>query len=142
MKVKRRPPPAPHIPFISLADIAWQIIIFFLVAATFAQNDSLNLDSPSSTNDPSPSQSKTITVQASAQVVTVNGEIVDFNALQDRIKALLSTTKKDSERLVVLTAADDVPFQRDADILYAIQKAGGIIVMSEEGSGENPKEAN
>jgi len=31
MKIIRRKPPEPHIPFISLADIAWQIIIFFLV---------------------------------------------------------------------------------------------------------------
>ena len=27
---------------------------------------------------------------------------------------------------------DDLTFQRDAEIMYAIQKAGGVLVMQEE----------
>ena len=35
------------------------------------------------------------------------------------------------DRLVVLMGGDDMTFQRNVDIMYAIQKAGGILVISE-----------
>ena len=132
MKMQRRRPPEPYIPFISLADIAWQIIIFFLLAATFAKNDSLNLELPSASSDKSKSAAPTITVQAGDTAMLINGERVAFESLEGRIKQMLAGKKSEADRAVVVLARNDLSFQRHVDVLYAVQRAGGILVMSEE----------
>ena len=132
MKMQRRRPPEPYIPFISLADIAWQIIIFFLLAATFAKNDSLNLELPSASSDKSKSAAPTITVQAGDTAMLINGERVAFESLESRIKQMLAGKKSEADRAVVVLARNDLSFQRHVDVLYAVQRAGGILVMSEE----------
>jgi biopolymer transport protein ExbD len=136
MKVSRRPPPAPYIPFISLADIAWQIIIFFLVAATFVRGDSLKLAIPSSTTDPATKEINNVTVQASETTLAVNGQAVAIADLQSKITSVLAGKKDEKDRIVIVSASEDLTFQRDADILFAIQKAGGIVVIADEGKKE------
>ena len=132
MKMARRRPPAPYIPFISLADIAWQIIIFFLLAATFAKSDSLNLDLPGASSDKSRSAAPTITVEVGDSALSVNGRRVAFESLEGRIRELLAGKKTEAQRAVVVLAKDDLSFQRHVDVMYAVQRAGGILVMSEE----------
>ena len=132
MKVIRRQPPAPYIPFISLADIAWQIIIFFLLAATFAKNDSLNLEIPGASSDKTKSAAPTITVQAGENAILVNGDRITPEQLEGRIKQLLAGKKSEADRAVIVLAKNDLPFQQHVDVMYAVQRAGGILVMSEE----------
>ena len=137
MIVRRQKTPAPHIPFISLADIAWQIIIFFLVAATFAQNYSLDVPMPTASPGNQVSLAKTISVKARPAEMTVNGVIVEQRDLQSYVASLLSGKTADEERAVIFHPADDLTFQRTSEVLYAIQKAGGIVVISEERSDES-----
>ena len=132
MKMARRRPPAPYIPFISLADIAWQIIIFFLLAATFAKNDSLNLEIPGASSDKTKSAAPTITVQAGENAILVNGDRVTIELLEGRIKQLLAGKKSEAERAVIVLAKNDLSFQQHVDVMYAVQRAGGVLVMSEE----------
>ena len=132
MKMAHRRPPAPYIPFISLADIAWQIIIFFLLAATFAKNDSLNLEIPGASSDKTKSAAPTITVQAGENVILVNGERVAIESLQARIQQLLAGKKSEAERAVIVLAKNDLSFQQHVDVMFAVQRAGGVLVMTEE----------
>ena len=132
MKFKRRKPAEPHIPFIALADIAWQIIIFFLIGSTFVQNDSLNLDLPSASSQAQAQQSgETITVQASQGSLALNGQPIEMGQLLPKLQSMLAGKTTEQDRLVVLMGGDDMTFQRNVDIMYAIQKAGGILVISE-----------
>ena len=121
MKMGRRRPPEPYIPFISLADIAWQIIIFFLLAATFAKNDSLNLELPGASSDKSKSVAPTITVQAGENSVLINGQPVAFESLENSIRGMLRGKKSEAERAVVVLARADLSFQRHVDVMYAVQ---------------------
>ncbi len=128
----RRRPPEPYSPFISLADIAWQIIIFFLLAATFAKSDSLNLELPGASSDKSRSAAPTITVEAGENALSINGQHVALASLEGRIRELLAGKKTEAQRAVVVLAKNDLSFQRHVDVMYAVQRAGGILVMSEE----------
>ncbi len=128
--------PEPHIPFISLADIAWQIIIFFLIAATFAMSNALNVDLPNSVaqqNNQPPN--KAITVQATGTGVSIDGKAVDVADLQSTISKLLEGKKTENDKAVMVLGRDDLTFQQDVDIMYAIQKAGGILILSEDSAG-------
>jgi biopolymer transport protein ExbD len=141
MKVRRSKTPVPHIPFISLADIAWQIIIFFLVAATFAARNSLSVPMPTASPGVAAPLAKTVNVKASEGNITVNGVNVERGDLQSYIASLLTGMTRDEDRAVVFYPDNDLTFQRTSDVLYAIQKAGGIVVISEERRDENPTKA-
>ena len=137
MKIARRRLPEPYIPFISLAAIAWQIIIFFLIASTFARMDALRLVLPTgsvSEATPAPPQTPndSLVLAASENRLTLNGQAISLDALQKQLTPLIAAAKSDEQRVVILRGADDLSFQRNADILYAIQQAGGSVVISGE----------
>lgn len=122
----------PHIPFIALADIAWQIIIFFLVASTFAKNNSLTVELPGSTNQATAQKAETITVQAGDNMLMINSQNVAAGDLEQNLRRMLAGKTSEQDRMVILMGRSDLTFQRNVDIMYAIQKAGGILVISEE----------
>lgn len=133
MKIAHRRKAEPHIPFIALADIAWQIIIFFLVASTFAMNDALTVDVPNTTaqSDPSEQAKESLVVQATSSAVMIDGKPVPMDELQATITERLKGRKTEEERAVLMLGRGDLTFQRDVEIMYAIQKAGGVLVLSE-----------
>jgi biopolymer transport protein ExbD len=136
MRIARRPRPGPWIPFITLADIAWQIIIFFLVGATFVTNWSLSVTLPSASVSPRATLGKTIRVEASEAKLTLNGMPVEVGDLELQLNGLLAGATSEEQRGVVVAMADDVSFQRNSDILYAIQQAGGVVLITEEERNE------
>lgn len=132
MKIGRRQRPAPYIPFISLADIAWQIIIFFLIASTFIKSDALTVAMPSASPVPDQSINKTVMLEAGESVLTVNGVPVALEELEGYLADLLVGATTEDQRAVIARFRNDLSFQRNADIMYAIQRAGGVVVVSEE----------
>ncbi|MCX5661801.1 MAG: biopolymer transporter ExbD [Planctomycetota bacterium] len=132
MKMKRHHKAAPHVPFIALADIAWQIIIFFLVASSFARNDSVNVDLPTANKSTSSQQETSVTVQAGEAALMIDGKNVDMRELSEELKRKLEGRVTEQSRAVVVQFRDDISYQRNAEILYAIQSAKGIVVISED----------
>jgi len=130
MTVAGRRRPSPHFPFIALADIAWQIIVFFLVAATFAKNTTMKLDLPGSSSTPNQKASATsITVLAGETQLILNEKPIQITDLTASLKKLIGDKKNEP---VVFVGRDDLTFQRNCDIMFAIQKSGGLLVVSEE----------
>jgi biopolymer transport protein ExbD len=134
MKFHRHHKAEPHVPFIALADIAWQIIIFFLVASTFARNESLKVDLPSSASGAGGQYENNITVQAGETLLMLDASPIELTQLQPRIKDMLAGKTTDQGKVVVVIARDDLSFQRSSEVLYAIQKAGGVPLFSDDGS--------
>jgi biopolymer transport protein ExbD len=142
MKLVRHHRPGPYIPFITLADIAWQIIIFFLVASTFVSNLSLTVALPSATISPEKAIDKPIRIDAGESTLAVNGMPVPLADLELQLRGLLAGAVSEDQRAVVVFPADDLSFQRNGDILYAIQQAGGVVLISEERRDETRTPAN
>ena len=118
---------------VSMGDIAFQLIIFFMVAATFSRSASLNVELPSGDESAQQDDGRSVTVQAGAQAITVNEQPTELAALEPRLKELLAGRTTDQEKVVVLVTADDIPFQRHAAIMHTIRRAGGVVaVMYEE----------
>ena len=132
MKINRRPLPAPHVPFISLADIAWQVIIFFFMAASFTKLDAMKIDAPSTAPQAQATPDKTLTISASAKTLSIDGKPVALEQLTAELTKRLKDRKKPEQRVVLIEGKDDLSFQRDVEVMYAIQKAGAISMISEE----------
>jgi biopolymer transport protein ExbD len=139
MKFPRHHKPAPHVPFIALADIAWQIIIFFLIASTFSRNEAMKVDLPSTAGGQTAQSDNNVTVSAGEQMLMLDGKAIELSQLQPRIKDMLAGKTTDQGKIVVVIAKDDLSFQRSADLLYAIQKAGGIPLFSDDGGTSSEK---
>lgn len=139
MKIRRAKLPAPHIPFISLADIAWQIIIFFLIAATFAHHWSVKVPMPTASPGNATAMVKTINVRAGENTLTVNSVVVSADQLESYVSTLLAGVPREEDRAVIVFPEEDLSFQRNTEILHAIQQAGGIVVISEERRSEEER---
>ncbi len=135
MKFQRHHKAAPHVPFIALADIAWQIIIFFMVASTFARNEALKVDLPSAAGSQGGQYENNVTVTAGEAMLMLDGSNIELSQLQPRIKDLLAGKTTEQGKIVVVVAKDDLTFQRSSELLYAIQKAGGVPLFSDEMTG-------
>jgi biopolymer transport protein ExbD len=117
---------------VSMGDIAFQLIVFFMVAATFARSMSMNVELPSG-DESAADDGKSVTLQASASAMVLNEQPVDMKDLDERLRALLADRSEPKDRVVVLVTSDDIPFQRHAQIMHAVRKAGGVVaVMYEE----------
>ena len=71
-------------------------------------------------------------MQASETALLINGQKVAIESFEGRIKELLAGKKTEAQRAVVVLAKGDLSFQRHVDVMYAVQHAGGVLVMSEE----------
>jgi biopolymer transport protein ExbD len=132
MKIGSRRQTPPHIPVIALADIAWQIIIFFLVASSFTRGDAFLVDLPAKSDKPQAESAGPITIVVTANAMMVNEKPVDAEHLEATLKALLEGKKGGQDRAVVVQAHSEVSFQRHLDVMYTVQKAGGVLVLAEE----------
>ena len=132
MKIGSRRRTPPHIPVIALADIAWQIIIFFLVASSFTRGEAFLVDLPAKGDKPQAETSGPITIVVTNTAMMVNEKPVDAEHLEAALKALLEGKKGSQDRAVVVQAHSEVPFQRHLDVMYTVQKAGGVLVLAEE----------
>jgi len=121
-------PPATAAP-----DIAFILIVFFLVCASVQPDTGRPQDIPRSEETPEKSeQSQNIEVSLTEKTVMVNSELVPLDKLSGKIKQLLAGKEKDSDRVVLVKTADETTYQRWVDATTTIETAGGIITLQLE----------
>jgi biopolymer transport protein ExbD len=128
MAIRRRERPAPEIPLTSTADVAFLLLIFFLVAASSQRDTASLLDLPATVKD-APTQSSDRNVEL---IVRPNVYALGDELLHNDAELLASLTKKlasrgnPSDRVVLIAADDAVDYQRWTNVLAAIERAGGV----------------
>ena len=132
MKMKRRKllvePPTMAAP-----DIAFILIVFFLVCASVQPETGRKQDIPRSEKSEEPSeQSKNVEVSLSAQSILVDGAIVPSEQLEKKMRQLLAGKESESDRVVIVKSSDETPYQLWIDATTRIEKAGGIITLQLE----------
>ena len=132
----KRMQPAPHVPWIALADIAWQIVILFLVASAFIVTNSVSMDLPSMTQQQQQDQTEPVQVIAGADLLQVtegtNAAVnIDYPELRATLQNLLAN-RRGQDRAVVIMCKPDLPWQRQVDVMTDVAKAGGLPVIAAE----------
>jgi biopolymer transport protein ExbD len=123
------------IPTDSLSDIAFLLIIFFILTTSIRRLTGFNTDMPSAQKSPPQQQQteKTPTVALVGGALKWDGQAIDGEGLRQKLVALNLPAKKESDRIVILETSGKVPYQQYYETLAIISGAGGIVgILTEE----------
>lgn len=126
MKVRRRRLP-PGMPYVALADIAFNLILFFIILAKTDDTSSLHWEPARGAGLESvPNARFSVTVDKDRQVY-LNGDRVGIAELPSRLEVGLGSTPA-GKRFVLLKVDKDTPAQLFEPIIEAVSQAGGDLV--------------
>ncbi|MFT5522612.1 MAG: biopolymer transport protein ExbD [Pirellulaceae bacterium] len=121
-------------PASATGDIAFNLIVFFLVCASVQPDSGRSQTLPRSEEIDAEEKVENIEVQISRNTGTVllNGDPIRTPQLVLRLKTLLANKKKDQDRVVIVKSKPDTTYFHWIDITGKIVEAGGIITIQTE----------
>ena len=123
------------IPVASFSDLAFLLIIFFILTTTLQKVTGFKAAIPSGTQGQAPQQEKTTTIALHEDQISLNDEKVSLAELRQRIRNMDLRSKTDNAKIVMLTATGKVKYQTFYETMSTISAAGGVIaIVREEGS--------
>ena len=122
----------------SFSDIAFLLIIFFILTTSLNRPMGRIIDMPStSTPDQQKSNATTPSVNILAdRIMFVEGEgsgkEVTLSELRSDLMSRGLAAASESDRMVLLEVAPEVPYERYFQVITMISEAGGIVAMLTE----------
>ncbi len=110
-------------------DIAFILIVFFLVCASVEPEDGRSQVIPRSEKNEDQQTSQSTEVGLTTASVTIDGTPYQLGEFQPRIRQILSLKKTEAERVVVLKSQANVPYQHWIAMTEIIERAGGIVTL-------------
>ena len=120
-------------PSVATGDIAFNLIIFFLVCASTQPDSGRRQDLPrSETKQQQAQQSKNIEIALSKNEILLNAQRIPEADLASRLKRDLAAKKRPEDRIVVVKSSKDTPYDRWISITGLIETAGGVVTLQLE----------
>jgi biopolymer transport protein ExbD len=121
-------------PQVMLTDIAFNLLIFFVVIASTAPEDGRKQNIPrSEANAKTTNQtSQNIEVAITKGATTVNGAEVASSELMTRLKTMLSGKSRPEDRVVLVKSTPDTSYEHWIDITGVVEEAGGVVTLQME----------
>ena len=121
-----------EIPTGSFADIAFLMIIYFLVATTLVKVKSITADLPTGEKQADAQIDKTPTLILRDEEMLFNDNPVTLDELNDRLRALKLADQEPGKRIIMLESTDSTRYEVYFHALAAIDAAGGVVALVEE----------
>lgn len=121
-----------EIPTGSFADIAFLMIIYFLVATTLVKVKSITADLPTGEKQADAQIDKTPTLILRDEEMLFNDNPVTLEELNDRLGALKLADQEPGKRIIMLESTDSTRYEVYFHALAAIDAAGGVVALVEE----------
>ena len=121
-----------EIPTNSFSDIAFLLIIYFLVATTLVKVKTITADMPTGEKDAQAQSNKTPTVNLRGGEIHFNDKKVDIDEFNLKLQELDLGSKDPSKRVVLLESTDGTSFQNYFQALAAISAHDGVVALVEE----------
>ncbi len=123
------------IPLDSFSDIAFLLIIFFILTTSIQKMTGFRTELPAGQQSQVKQTEKTPTVNISAGGVLLNEKTVSLEQLAAELKALQLGSKKDEQRVVLLDSGPDADYQLYFEVMALITAADGVIgILTEDES--------
>ncbi len=118
---------------VTTGDIAFNLIVFFLVCA------SVQLDSGRRQNVPRSEEEKKekdnaehVEVRLTRTTATINGDAVRARDFVPRLRVLLAGKTRPEDKVVVVRSAQETPYSHWIAVTAMIEEAGGVITVLRE----------
>jgi biopolymer transport protein ExbD len=128
-------------PAVMLTDLAFNLVIFFVVCASTEPESGRKQDVPSSRKEENTAQvAKNIEVSLTRTTASINGEPTPLGDFPSKLKAKLAGKTRPEERIVVVKteAPKDTPYQHWIRVTTMIEQAGGVVALQVEEGREIP----
>jgi len=116
----------------AFSDIAFLLIIFFILATTLVHVTGVVTEIPSGQQSQTKQETETPTVRLHGNRMLLNDKAVDMGQLRRRLAELKLHEKTGDGKVVLLEASDDVTYQSYFDVVASISAAGGVTAIVEE----------
>ncbi|NQT86707.1 biopolymer transporter ExbD [bacterium] len=124
------------IPVASFSDIAFLLIIFFILATTLATTRGFITELPSGEKSEKPPE-KTTTVHLNAGVLRIDDDVVSLKELKAKLLGMKLHAQSGDGKVVMFEATGRVDYQDYYEIMAVVARAGGsICIVREEGGDE------
>ncbi|MBM4148753.1 MAG: biopolymer transporter ExbD [Lentisphaerae bacterium] len=124
---------AVDIPLDSFSDIAFLLIIFFILTTSIQKMTGFQTELPAGEKSEVKQTEKTPTVNIGAGRLLLNEKSVSLEQLAAELQALQLGTKADDQRVVLLDSAPDVEYQLYFEVMAVITASGGVIgILTED----------
>jgi len=135
---RRKRRPAPQSALAAFSDIAFLLIIFFIVTANLTKPEGLVTQIPAAQEGETADQEMP-TVQLDGRSILFNDKpLAGFGELTEQLAALdLPNRARQAQRIVQLEARDNVAYQDYFQAILAISKAGGqLAIVQRDDAGQ------
>lgn len=121
-------------PSAATGDIAFNLIVFFLVCASVQPDSGRKQTIPSSETVDSKQEQKdeNVEVAIARTTVSINGDQTKIDQFVPRLKAKLSGKPRPEDRVVVVKSKPETPYQFWITITNGIEEAGGVVTLQLE----------
>ena len=115
------------------SDIAFILIIFFLVCAAVQPESGLSQELPKTEEKKEQSeQSKNIEVSITPTSIILNGSPLQLPEFTQRLQSALQKKTRQADRVVVLKSAPNTPYPTWIRVSQVIEQAGGVLTLELE----------
>ena len=116
------------------ADIAFNLIVFFLVCASIQPDSGRPQEIPRSEQTEQEAEVENIQIALTGNLaaITINGDTVRTAELGPRLVSLLKSKQRPEDRVVIVKSKSDTPYHHWIDVTVAVEKAGGLVTIQRE----------
>ncbi len=144
MNLRRRSKLLVELPAVATGDIAFNLIVFFLVCVSVSPDTGRRQDIPrAEPRKEEKQQTKPVEVNLKGGVVMLNGNVVTIANFEDELVKVMKRKEEsgrevrdmpDADRIVVVSTKDDrnTPYKFWIQVTAAIERAGGIVTLQLE----------
>jgi biopolymer transport protein ExbD len=120
------------IPTDSFSDIAFLLIVYFLVATTLVKVKTITADLPAGEKSTQTQSEKTPIINLRGAEVFFNDKPMKMDELNQRLAALDLPSQEGEKRVIMLESAIGTPYDNYFQALAAISANGGVVAIVED----------
>ena len=120
-----------EIPTGSFSDIAFLLIIFFMVTTSLVKVKSIAADLPTGEKQAEAQSDKTPIVNLRGNEIFFNDKAVTVENLNERLAALDLASQEPGKRVIMLESTRDTGYELYFQALAAISANGGVVALVE-----------
>ena len=120
-------------PSSATSDIAFILIIFFLVCASVQPDSGRAQTIPKiEETEDKQKQTKNLEIMLTDRAITINGQSVELKQFVTKLKQMLRGKTREGDKVVTLKSSDQVTYERWILINSLIEEGGGIVSIQME----------